>query len=258
MFDRNLLCGTGVPLTSIECLLITSMTCTISETIERLHPDTISNIVWSMYLLMIRWGCGINYLYLAPVCVDSISWGSYMWNIILWHQILPVHCFLVAIHFTLWWYLSAWLFTDGMHAHHSWRRTPHLSKTTAWLAYCRKQCCCLWESSLANNSKNIASTWQMMLEEFCWSSGHQATKWVVPQSIRARTCNGRLSYLPYSRCHTSLTDHHTEQCSIDWHALHFFTTVLTALFDTDRQTWCTKYHIHLTPGWPLWCWMTII
>lgn len=242
MFDRNLLCGTGVPLTSIECLLITPMTCTISETIERFHPDTISNVVWSMYLLMIRWGCGINYLYLAPVCVDSISWGSYMWNIILWCQIVPVHCFLVATHFTLWWYLSAWLFTDGMHAHHSWRQTPHLSKKLLDLPTAES----IVVSVIIFSGKHLKK-YHLHLVNHAW---RVLTNWVGPQSIRARTCNGRLSYLLYSRCRTSLTDHHTEQCSIDWHALHLFTT--------DGQTWCIKYHIHLTLGWPLWCWMTII
>lgn len=36
------------------------------------------------------------------------------------------------------------------------------------------------------------------------------------------------------------------------------TTVLTPLFDRDGMTQYTKYHVCLTPGWPLWCWMTII
>lgn len=95
-----------------------------------LYLGGISNVVWSMYLLMTRWG--VNSFYSDLICVDSIvvALETSFFNIRFYQYTasITIYIFLTTILFIFQSYLSAKPLPDGIHAHHCWRQTPHLSK----------------------------------------------------------------------------------------------------------------------------------
>lgn len=149
-----------VPSNSIECLLITPVTCPFLKlAVDLLLGDFAQT---ESPMLYVHSGvCGVNSLYSNPLCIDDISWCS--WHIIFWHYIVPIyclHCFLDKTFFTLlFWYFWWHVHTQELKANLTliWRLLELVS-TESRVVYENL----LWWTFL--KKENTASSWWIMLE----------------------------------------------------------------------------------------------
>lgn len=93
--------------------------------IGRLYSDRVSYSMWSMHFFSFMQIHTIGPFDSYLVGVDRIGRCTCSRHIVPYYTAsMNVHCFLVAILFTLWWHLSAMLLPLGTCVHRSWSWIP--------------------------------------------------------------------------------------------------------------------------------------